>query len=313
MKLIRLSAIILLITTGVLTSCKKDNPAPFVVDAGSTAIVQLPKDTITLTGTVISGQTANMHYLWSLISGPSNATIASNTAASSLISGLIQGSYVFQFQATNGNGDIAVDTISVAVVSAGIQTLSLPIAPLGFGGTYSFLPDQTISADSAGKGSYLYMSAWTVNSVPTHGKTYLKFDWSQIPANATILSAQLELSSLTQSEFTALTNGATTDPQAGTDNSLFVQRITSDWSVYTITYNNAPASTATDQAIIPQYTTGTTTIDVDVTTLVKDMNATNNYGFCLGLVYDHYYNQRAFAGNTFSDASRRPKLTIRYQ
>jgi hypothetical protein len=116
MKLIRFSIIALSFAGLFFTSCKKSCPSMITVDAGPSHTVQLPIDTVTLTGTVKTGQTASMSYLWTLISGPNAPTIVTNTSSTTLVSSLVAGTYVFQFQATNSEGNTAVDTTSVIVL-----------------------------------------------------------------------------------------------------------------------------------------------------------------------------------------------------
>ena len=65
---------------------------------------------------------------------------------------------------------------------------------------YSYVPSLNTINTTA-----LAIFAWTVSGTPTAARSYVKFDFSQIPTNATVDSAHLSLYSLTQAEFTSLT------------------------------------------------------------------------------------------------------------
>ena len=309
MKPIRYSFFAILIAAISFVSCKKQPPVEqLIVDGGAAHIVQLPTDTVTLNGTVTSGKTANMSYLWSSISGPNTPVIVSPTSASTLINGLIAGKYVFQFQATNSNGDIAVDTTSVLVTAQPIDTLvAQPANNPNEAYSYSYSPNNT-----ATNNAQIIMAAWTVGGTPTTTRSYMKFDLSQIPANATILSAKFSLYSETLAAFQSY--GGAQTPQYGTSDAFYIQRITSGWTTPTVSWNNMPTTTTVNQVTIPQSTSGEEdATDMDVTALVQDMQTNSNNGFALQLVNETPYNQRFFTSSTNSDPTKRPKLVIIYQ
>jgi hypothetical protein len=58
-------------------------------------------------------------YSWTKISG-GTATITSPTSASTTITGLVAGTYVFQLQVTDNNGATATDTVQITVNAASI-------------------------------------------------------------------------------------------------------------------------------------------------------------------------------------------------
>jgi hypothetical protein len=68
---------------------------PPIATAGTDKTIQLPTSTVSLTGsgTDLDGTVAS--YAWSKASGPAAGTIASPTAASTSITGLVQGVYIF--------------------------------------------------------------------------------------------------------------------------------------------------------------------------------------------------------------------------
>jgi hypothetical protein len=309
MKPIRYSFFAILIATISFVSCKKQPPVEqLIVDAGAAAhIIQLPTDTVTLSGTVTSGQTANMHYLWSVVSGPVGSGFVNNTAASTLINGLVAGNYVFQFQATNSNGDIAVDTTSVLVTAQPIDTLvAQPSANPTETYAYSYAPNANVPVVNT---TQLPLWAWTVGGVTTYLRSYIKFDLSQIPSTATILSAKFSIYSQTTAEF----QGPNT-PQYGPSDACYIQRVTSSWADATLDWNNMPTTSTIHEATIPQSTSGLEdATDIDVTALVQDMQSNGNNGFALQLINETPYNERWFTSSQDSDPTKHPKLVIIYQ
>src|SRR4030095_17033155 len=94
-----LTALCLLSLSAVFYSCEKDDdpppPKPPTASAGADQTVQLPVNSVTLTG---SGSTTNGYitgYLWSLISGPNVPVITSPSSAGTTVTGLIAGAYLY--------------------------------------------------------------------------------------------------------------------------------------------------------------------------------------------------------------------------
>jgi len=109
---------------------------PPVVSAGTSQTITLPVSTATVTGTATDASGTITSYLWTQISGPGTATIATATAIKTNITGLIAGTYVFQLKATNNSNLSGTGTVTITVnpapnqppvVSAGSnQTVTLP-------------------------------------------------------------------------------------------------------------------------------------------------------------------------------------------
>src|ERR1700741_1380959 len=113
MRSIRLSIMPLLLA-GIITftSCHKSaTTAAIAVDAGTFQFIQLPADSAALTGVVTVGQNVATVYSWTQISGPNTSTITNSSSLSAEVKGLITGTYIFQFEATNGSGTVVgIDT-----------------------------------------------------------------------------------------------------------------------------------------------------------------------------------------------------------
>jgi predicted esterase len=92
------------------------NQAP-TVNAGADQSITLPSNSVTLTGTATDPDGTIASYLWTKVSGPA-ATITSPSSASTTITGLVQGSYVFRLTATDNSNASSSDDISVTVNGA---------------------------------------------------------------------------------------------------------------------------------------------------------------------------------------------------
>jgi hypothetical protein len=158
-------------------------------------------------------------------------------------------------------------------------------------------------------GVQLTLSAWTHNGAPENARIYLNFDFSQLPANAIIISAKLSL-------YATPTPGAGNyiDAHFGTANAAYIQRITSSWSIATLNWNNQPTTTTENQVTIPQSISSfQDNIDMDVTTLFRDILANGNKGFALKLQSETTYNIRQYESSFNSDHDKHPTLIIDYK
>lgn len=163
--------------------------------------------------------------------------------------------------------------------------------------------------DQSTHATELVASAWTINGETVYYRGLFKFDLSSIPANATIVSAKLSLYSNPLP-----LNGDLVHANSGTNNSMFIRRITNSWDSPTTNWANKPSTTATDQVSIPHTSQSfLDLLDIDVKNLVVDMQNSGNYGFMIMLQNDVIYNIRDFCSSTNVDATKHPKLVITYQ
>jgi alpha-tubulin suppressor-like RCC1 family protein len=100
-----------------------------VANAGSGSTITLPANSVTVDGSGSSNPGGGtLTYAWAKQSGPATYTITSPTAATTTITGLVQGTYVFQLTVTNSQGNSAVATVTITVSAAPVIT---PVASAG--------------------------------------------------------------------------------------------------------------------------------------------------------------------------------------
>lgn len=286
-----------------ITVIGESQSAP-VANAGADQTVHLPETFFVLSGSGTTQKGTITNYSWTQISGPNTSTINNATSATSSVNGFVGGTYQFQLQVTNSFGLIAKDTVVINVI--GYQTLSLQP---------SNNPDErhlfgnNNGVDQSNHAPELDAATWTSGGDIVYVRGLLKFDLSSIPANATIVTAKLSL----YSNPTPL-NGDLVHANSGTDNSMFIRKVTSDWIPSTTNWLNQPSTTTVNQVSIPHTSQQfLDLIDIDVKDLVAAMKNSGNYGFMIMLQNEVTLNIRDFCSSTYPDATKHPKLVITYQ
>lgn len=316
----------------LIAACKKDTPKNSVpvANAGNSAEITLPVNSVNLTGSGADADGKIVAYLWSKVSGPS-AVIENPGAISTKVSEMKEGSYLFQLMVTDNEGATGVDTVSVTVKPSPVVTLTLqpgaldgqdarPAATQGCWGGASYA---NVANDNYPDLPELAMTAWTfdANGCATgQYRSFLKFTaLSNIPQTATVLSAKLSLygvsSSLSSPQGNSYYPGSPYNSSGS--NECWIKRVTGTWTEASITWNNQPAVTDVNRVAIPASTSqwNYTVTDLDVTEMVKAMvnNANANNGFCIMHQVENYYRSVTFASSDHPDASKRPKLVVVYQ
>jgi hypothetical protein len=146
MKSLFVLLIALLISFIFFTGCQKVTPdTSITAKATITSIyVQLPLATDTLTGTIKAAQNSNITYQWVLLSGPNMPMFSTKNAPTTIVGGLIAGTYVFQFQATNSYGNTAVDTVKVIVLAPICTETGIWVGDYDLNGSIvNYVPDST--------------------------------------------------------------------------------------------------------------------------------------------------------------------------
>jgi alpha-tubulin suppressor-like RCC1 family protein len=145
------------------------NPAPIVTpvaNAGTAITITLPVNTANLDGSASSNPGGGtLTYAWSEVSGPATYAITSPTAATTSVTNLVQGVYVFRLTVTNSQGNAATASVTVTVNPAPVV---IPVANAGTDITIT-LPVNTVNLDGSassnpGGGTLTY--AWSEVSGP---------------------------------------------------------------------------------------------------------------------------------------------------
>lgn len=136
---------------------------------------------------------------------------------------------------------------------------------------------------------------------------------STIPANAVILSAQLNLFGVSSS--TWFPNSTYPGSPYGTTNEGWFRRVTGSWAQNTVTWNSQPTTTTTNQvAIQASASQWNWNVSLNVTQLVTDLRSSGqNNGFMFSLQNEQMYRHVEFASSNHSDTTLWPELVVTYQ
>jgi hypothetical protein len=111
-------------------SCQKTNTSsrkPPVVTAGLSQTISLPTDTVVLSGYATDSSSTIVAYLWSQVSGPNAAFIQDDGSKTTVVTGFVPGTYIFQLEATDTFGLTGVDTTDeILMPQTNLSTLDLP-------------------------------------------------------------------------------------------------------------------------------------------------------------------------------------------
>lgn len=148
---------------------------------------------------------------------------------------------------------------------------------------------------------------WTHSGMPTYKRSLFDIDLSQIPEDAIIESAQLELKGV--DHMTNLTEHSSTYKS----NASWLELVTEYWNEAQVTWNTQPASSSTYRVSLANSSSRTQNYSADITELVERMVVdTSVHGFMLRLQNETPYARMTFASPTYSVDSLRPYVVIRY-
>jgi Secretion system C-terminal sorting domain len=185
------------------------------------------------------------------------------------------------------------------------QSTVLTLQP-GINGEDAFVWDYQPNSNF-GNDQRLDITAWTASGTPYISRGFLKFDLTSIPSGAIVLNASL---SLYHNNTTLNYNGI----HSGLNGSV-LQFVTGSWQEGTISWNNQPTTTTSNQVFIPQTVSGSQDfIDLDVTAMVGVMvnYPMLNNGFLLRLQSENYYSNILVAASDHFNPALHPKLVVTY-
>jgi len=289
------------------TACKKDTVnKPPAADAGPSQTVTYPVESVTLTGTGRDADGKIVTYLWEQVSGPSASVIVDPGAPTTVVQGLVQGTYIYQLTVWDDLGGIGTDTTVVTVNPSAVKTLTLQ--PSNNPNEFSVVEIGGVDKSGVTVNS-IDADAWTYNGASYTLRALLKFDLSAISSSATIQSAHLYLYS-----DPAPKSGDQVHANYG-NNAFTIQQVATDWSPATAGWYNQPTALTNNQILVPSTTEPFLDLDVDVTAQVASMiNQNINYGFFIKLQTEVIYASRMFVGShnpTYPE--KHPKLVVQYK
>lgn len=139
---------------------------PPTADAGADQTIVLPTNSTTLTGIGSDTDGVITAYHWSQISGPTTAGISSPNTASTGVTSLVQGAYIFQLRVTDNIGDTATDAIQVNVIPANLP----PTVDAGSNQIITLPEDSTtLTAIGSDPDGTIASITWVKVSGPTGG------------------------------------------------------------------------------------------------------------------------------------------------
>lgn len=155
----------------------------------------------------------------------------------------------------------------------------------------------------------IHSLAWTLAGTPFINRSFIRFDLTSIPVNAVVQYATLSL-------YNNPGSGATSGEHSNLSgsNASVLEKVTTPWSENTITWNNQPPSTTSNQTFVPQSISAHQNYVVDVTSPIQDMvtNPLSNFGFVLKLQTESFYRCLVFASSDNLNPALRPMLQICY-
>lgn len=150
-------------------------------------------------------------------------------------------------------------------------------------------------------------NAWTWGSSFGIQRSFYKFDLSDLPEDASLISAKLSLYYHRISQGIEQTHFG--------ENQCKIQRIIEPWDEFEINWNNQPDVSDDNLVLIPQSVDPRQDYpDIDVTNLYLDILESNeNFGISLRLSVEQEYRRMCFASSDIDNSQLRPKLELIYQ
>lgn len=117
-----------------------------VVNAGPDQTIQLPINSVNLSGSAVDSDGTISAYAWTYLSGPATYTLVTPNMPQTQLTNLVAGTYSFRLQATDNVGGSGSDTIVITVLNANppppVTGSQRVLIDLGMTATTTLSPDQ---------------------------------------------------------------------------------------------------------------------------------------------------------------------------
>lgn len=150
---------------------------------------------------------------------------------------------------------------------------------------------------------------WTNGGNSSNVRSLIQFDLSSIPTNAVITDARFSL------YYNSSSPEGTHFNTFFTPNTSYLRRVTSAWSESTVTWNNQPTITTTNQISLAATTSSTQNfLNINIKTFVQYWvnNPSQNFGMQFRVQNEAKFRKLIFASSDHPTSSLRPKLIITY-
>jgi hypothetical protein len=135
-----------------------------VANAGTDQGIQLPINSVSLSGSGTDADGTVISYSWSKVSGPASGSITSPGSASTTVTGLQQGTYVFRLTVTDNQSGVGTDDVTVIVSASNI----LPTVDAGSDKVITTPANSvTLTGSAADADGTISLYVWTKISGPS--------------------------------------------------------------------------------------------------------------------------------------------------
>lgn len=153
--------------------------------------------------------------------------------------------------------------------------------------------------------------AWTASGYKSYMRSLLSFQLSAIPSGSTIQSATLYFYSDPNISGSSDANG---NSQLSGSNAFYLEKITSAWNEFSVTWNTQPSTTTADRVWVGPSVSTTENRQINITNIVQGWvnNPQSNFGLKMFLENEVHYRSRNYASKNHMNTALHPKLVITY-
>ena len=153
--------------------------------------------------------------------------------------------------------------------------------------------------------------AWTNSGYNSYLRSLLSFNLSAIPSGSVIQSATLYFYSDPTVTGSSDANG---NSQLSGSNAIYLEKVTSAWDEFTVTWNNQPPTTTADRVWVGPSISATENLQVNLAGIVQGWvnDPQSNNGLKMILENEVRYRSRNYASKNHSNTAIHPKLLITF-